>query len=478
MKQVLIHDSYHTLSANVISQLAGASSFLFLPNLLQMEGYAATVYVSILLYYVTFTDLGLIQVYRRRAPGMLANGRDSEVWSFENNIKFFWAVTALIYGTAAMVLYYKRYNDVFDSIALVIMIFLTPFVNFHIHKQTVRGGFVEYGRLTIVQSLSKIFSVAGAAVFSLRGWFIGSILGFAAVFFFSRDNDIWKLNTRSNPVHVWPLIPEGITLAFITMIWGTLLMLGRVFAVLVCPESVIAEYGIINAGFQMISLALISIFLPMTIKIYAMCVGNLTSLLWFVFRLQVMAVLVSTNLGLIASNVAPFLFVKFFRGYTFDPVTINLIMLSFIPLPFLVTTGPVLIGKELSRPYLLILAVIFGLSCVFLHVTYSIFENRTPAVTQLIFMSVAAVSISFFLWYSFYTKKIKSLLMAFFPYALVAAIILLYHALEKTIIFFYNPPAATLIASVIAIFITLLFWWWIDRKRVPHEGLISSFIRH
>jgi len=401
MSTSVVKDSYHTLTANIVNQIIGSVIFIVLPNILSVGDYAKTVYVSIILYYAGFTDLGTVLVYGRKAPALLAMGSSETVQSLEDSVQLLLHITTFVYSVAAMAFFFSRHGSYLNTLILGAIINLTPLFSFYLQKKTVRGGFSLFKQLTIAQSVTKIAVVGGAYIASLRGWFIGMAASIVAVLLYARDRSIYRINAHADLRIAARHIPEGIILAATMMIWGTLLMLGRMYAVLVCSDDVVAQYGIVNAGFQMISSAVIAIFLPVTVKIYSLCAGKTEELLWFVLKIQVVATSIVTAAVFFLVDYSPVLLSFLFRKYTFDAMLVQMVLFGLIALPVLVTAGSILIGKQYARIYLVILALVFALSFPFLYVARERSTSLAPAVTQCIFLIFAATALLLLSWYLF-----------------------------------------------------------------------------
>ncbi len=103
-------------------QIVGATSFLLLPNLLSVEHFAMIVYINILLYYATFTDLGLTNVYGRKAPGMLAKGLEKDVVSFEDSIQYFWQISTFVFSICASWLMYYKLGSLYHAVIFGVIV--------------------------------------------------------------------------------------------------------------------------------------------------------------------------------------------------------------------------------------------------------------------------------------------------------------------------------------------------------------------
>jgi hypothetical protein len=427
----LLKSSSDTLTANVVGQTIGIISFLLLPNIFSVDDYAVTVFVGILLYYSGFMDFGMLQVYGRKAPGMIAQGQEYDVINMEDSIQYFWHMTTFIYSVIAGLIFYLKYYSLADAALLIIYINIAPFVLLFLQKKTVRVGFSAYKKISIISAISKLLFILGAYLLNVSGWLMGMIANILCVFVYSRDKTVCRINFKANPFSYIRFIPEGIVLSLIMMIWGTMLMLGRLSAVFVCPENVVSQYGIINGGYSMTTSALIAIHLPVTIKIYAMCAGKRSDLFDFFFKLQVITVPAITVCALILADFSPLVLEIFFKKYQFDPLMIMFMMMSITALPFLVSVGSVLIGNKIAKSYLVAFSIILGASFLFLYGTAHIFSDLTPAIAQFIFLNTSAITLMSVMWFYFAKHTIRSYLLINFPFILVIFLISINYGIKE-----------------------------------------------
>lgn len=406
-------------------QIVGATSFLLLPNLLSVEHFAMIVYINILLYYTTFTDLGLTHVYGRKAPGMLAKGLEKDVVSFEDSIQYFWQISTFVFSICASWLLYYKHGSLYLAAIFGLIVNLTPLVTFYISKKVIRGGFVEYRRLTIARSLFTLIGLLGAYLASLTGWLWGMAAGIIALFIYARDKKIYQINWRANPFSYINVVPEGIVLASLTMVWGTLLMSSRIYAAFISPDEIVALYGVVHSGFQVLSGAAIAMCLPVSRHIYFLCGKDKGDVFWFVCKVQMALAVIFTLGSIVVADAAPYLLEFFFIKYDFDPVMVKIVIMSTIAIPFLTSVGSVFIGYEMSKRYLVALSLVLAASFVFLYGTSGIFASLTPAITQFVFLCLGGMTLTVLLWYSFATHSIKSFFVVALPFFLVIIILVI-----------------------------------------------------
>jgi hypothetical protein len=228
----------------------------------------------------------------------------------------------------------------------------------------------------------------------------------------------------------------------------------------------------------MITAAVISILLPITVKIYTMCAGDLKDLLWFVFRIQLIITPIITVGTFILVDFSPALFSLFFAKYSFDSTMIKLIMMSLLALPFLVTVGSILIGKQLSKSYLSVLLLIFVLSLLFLYGTVNRFSALTPAITQFLFLSVTAVGLMLLTWYFFSQRTVVSLVVFFSPFAMILLLLMIKYWLKGlALLAGWNPLASEGVADGITLFSIAGLFLVLKRKTVLQEKIQLFFFQ-
>ena len=469
------------MSANIVAQVVGIVSFLLLPNLLSVEDFAIVVYINIILYYATFTDIGIKSVYSRMAPGMLAKGLEGELIAMEDSVQFFWQITTFIFSCAAICIFYLKFGSFLDALLFGTIINLSSLVTFHIAKKVARGGFPEYKGLNIVKSLSSLACLPAAYFAALTGWLWGSVLAFFMLFAYVRDKKIWSINVSCNPFTHIRLAYEGIYLSANQIVWGTLLMISRLYAALIFSGKLVAVYGVVHTGFSIVSSAIIAICLPVSRETFYLCGKSGAEakgdVLWFVFRIQVGLVMVVTFLSYVSADIAPLMFEFFFKKYDFDPLMIKIIVMSTIAIPFLVTSGAVFVGHKMLKRYIFTLLSVLSLSWLFLYETVNIFGDLTPAATQLIFLCVAGISLTVLLWASFSSRTVASLFIFTLPIALTLFILLTCFSIKYLSFSIFQGELASIICA--DLFIMVLFassLLLIKRKAAIFDNLKAYYI--
>lgn len=473
----VIKQSTDALSANVFSQIIGIVCFLIIPNIITAGQYAVIVYVNLLIYYAGFTNLGLVYVHSRKAPGMLANGMEHELVVMEDSIMLLWLLLSFIYSVISGYILYTKYASLLFSITLAVIIILTPFGSFYIQKKTVRGSFRDYRNLTIFQSLLKFVTIIGTYLKGLNGWFIGTMV--SMISFFACAKDMCSLNWKISPLLFKRNIPEGIMLVSMVMIWGTLLMLGRVQSVVIYSQDMIAQYGVITGCFQMIASAVIAVCLPVTVKIYSLCVGDRNELFWFVFKLQFIMTVGMTVFGIILADFIPFLFPLVFKKYSFQTQIIKYIMLSVVALPILTTCGSILIGYKKLIRYLIVLGFVLAASFCFIFIFNHTFNSLTAAVSQFIFLNIAAVGLLILIWYSFTKRNLMSMLIINIPIIVAIMIFVFSYILKYSLgALIHSVITSTVLADGVLSFLAMLTMLLVWSQRHLIDNYKDKYLKY
>lgn len=408
-------NSWDTLTSNLVAQGVGVLYFFLLPNILSVADYALVVYWGLLVYYSRFMDFGLLNVYVRKAPGMLVQNKQEELQSLEGAVQYFLRISAFIYSLfAAAFLYYKTHSLAVAAFAVPV-ITLTPLLTLYLQKVSVRGGFGRYKRITIVDAVGRSLGIIGAHWAEFAGYMAGLLAALFATFAYVRDPAAYRHGSRVSVRELFKLIPEGMVLAALTMIWGTLLMLGRFYSAMVSGPETVAVYGVIHSGYQIITSIIIALCLPVTIRIYSLCVGDKSELLWFVTKIQVILISAVTVVCLIISSIAPIILPLLFKKYIFNDNMIHLMIMSAVAVPILATSGSALIGRAMAKPYLAALGLIFGASFLFLKVATPVYGVVAPAVIQFASILATGLILILMIWMLMTHRTFKSMIVLLLP---------------------------------------------------------------
>ncbi|MDD2806224.1 MAG: hypothetical protein PHV33_11765 [Elusimicrobiales bacterium] len=456
--------SLDTLTSNLVVQMVGIISFFLLPNILALEDYALVVYWGLISYYAGFADLGVLRVYGRKAPAFLASEDQAGLIAIEQSVRTFLQISITLYSIVVSSFVYYKTHSLFVALIVFPLLASTALVSFYLQTITVRGGFSRYKVITIFQSIVRLACVLGAYVWAFSGYLAGLMAGLIATFFYIRDPKSLAIDLRITARPALKLVPEGMVLAAATMIWGTLLMLGRFYAALELPAQEVAMYGVLNSGYQIITSMVVAICLPVTIRIYSMTVGDKHELLWFVTRIQVMMVVAVTIIAITISCLSPYFLPVVFKKYSFNGTLVSLVVMSAAWVPIFATTGSVLIGRGRAKSYLALLATVFAASYAFLKLLGSSIGIFGPALTQLVFLAITGLTLIVMLWGFFTRRTLKSIIALAFPLWAMALVTAGYACLYVIFVMLSGsvtgPLAAT--ATFLSAGLALLVFWWRD----------------
>jgi hypothetical protein len=378
------------------------------PNILPVEGYGQTTFVATLLSFMTFADFGLSFVYGRKMPAIYASGNNQEEQRWNETVFTFRMLMSLIFGILISSIYFFKYQVLINAIVLVFIPPLSVIVSFYVAQITAKSSFASYRKINNYQAIARLAIIPGVILLGVFGWFFAQLItNLLTVFKVLRGG--WlsgKLNID------WLLIKEhfaeAIILGAITTLWVQLLASGKVFASFLYPDAVIAHYGLINGGYQIVASLIISAFIPQTVDIYKLVGTNTQEAIEYVFKIILRAIPIVFGLTVVFREVAPYVLSNFFPKYHVDPLILDGLIFSLPVYPIIVTIGAVLIAKKKSIPYLLLIAFSIALNWTILITIESYYESTAAAVAQLCTLYLYS-ALLLILMHSFVKEHIKNL---------------------------------------------------------------------
>lgn len=377
-----------TVITNAVQQSCSVLLFLTVPNLLHVEGYAQVVFVTTLLAFMTFADFGLSFVYGRKMPSIYASGDARETQRWNETVFTFRMVTALLFGMAIGLIYYLKYLSLLNSILLGLMPVLSVFASFFIAQHTALSSFATYKKINSFQAVSRLVTMPGVMLFGLGGWFASQLV--AALLTITRIVRLGGLprKLRIDSGLLKEHFVEGVLLGIVTTLWTQLLASGKVFASFMYADVEIAQYGLMNTGYQIVAALIIAAFIPQTVKVYRMIEASTADAIAYTFRTIFYAIPVVFLMAVISREVSPFVFSVFFPKYTIDPTILDSLIFSLAFYPVIVTLGTILIAKKKSISYLLLIAFSLAANWAMLFYLEPYFGFRAAAVAQFCTLSL------------------------------------------------------------------------------------------
>lgn len=371
-----------TIIANVVQQACSVVLFLTVPNLLRVEDYAQVVFVTTLLAFMTFADFGMSFVYSRKMPSIYASGDVLEARRWNETVFTFRVATGVLFGMAIGLIYYLKYQGLLNSILLGLMPVLSIVALFFVAQHTALSSFATYKKINSLQAVARLLAMPGVMVMGLGGWFASQLI--AALLTLARIVRCGGLPRKlgmdfSLLKEHWV---EGVLLGMVTTLWVQLLASGKVFASFMYADVQIAQYGLMNTGYQIIAALIIAAFIPQTVKVYRMIEVSTADAIAYTFRTIFYAVPVVFLMAVISREVSPFVFSLFFPEYSIDLTILDSLIFSLAFYPVIVTMGTLLIAKKKSLPYLFLIVLSLAANWAILLLLEPYFGFRAAAVAQ------------------------------------------------------------------------------------------------
>lgn len=371
-----------TIVTNLVQQSCAVLIFLTVPNLLHVEGYAQVVFVTTLLAFMSFADFGLSFVYSRKMPAIYATGDALEAQRWNETVFTFRVATALLFGAVIGLIYYLKYQGLLNALLLGLLPALSVFASFYIAQHTALSSFATYKTINSFQAVSRLVTIPGVMLLGLAGWFASQLLATLLTI-----KKIVKLGGLPQKLSFDSSLlkehfVEGVLLGMVTTLWAQLLASGKVFASFMYADAEIAQYGLMNTGYQIVAALIIAAFIPQTVKVYRMIETSTEDAITYTFRTIILALPVVFLTAVISREVSPFVFLTFFPEYKIDQNILDSLIFSLAFYPIIVTLGAILIAKKKSIPYMLLIALSLAANWVMILTLEPYFGFRAAAVAQ------------------------------------------------------------------------------------------------
>jgi len=372
-----------TIVTNIVQQSTSILIFLAVPKLLPVEGFGQITFVATLLSFMTFADLGLSFVYSRKMPSIYASGNSQEAQLWNETVFTFRMYTALLFGIVIGAIYFFKYQALLNSILLFLIPPLTVTTSFYIAQNTALSNFVTYRTINSFQAIVRLVTIPGVMLLGLLGWFLAQVVASLSTVVKIHRNAGWPQKLKIDRMLLKEHLVEAVLLGAITTLWAQLLASGRVFASFLYSDAVIAQYGLMNTGYQIVAALIISAFIPQTVQVYRMIEVSTQEALEYVFRTILRAIPIVFGLTVISREATPYVLAYYFPKYHVDPIILDAVIFSLPVYPIIVTLGPILVGQKKSIPYLLVIAFALLLNGLILVLVEPYYGYRAAAIAQL-----------------------------------------------------------------------------------------------
>ena len=396
-----------TIISNVVQQVCSIVIFLTIPNILHIDGYAKVVFVSTLLSFMTFADLGLSFVYSRKMPAIYVSSNMQEAKRWNETVFTFRIAMAFLFGFVIGLIYYVKYQEPLNTVLLFMMPVMTVIPSFFIAQHTALSNFATYRRINSFQAVARLVTIGGVIFLGIEGWFVSQLLAslLAVVIVLKAGGLPTKISIDSRLLKEHFI--EGVLLGLITTLWVQLLGSGKVFASFMYADAQISQYGLMNTGYQIIAALIVAAFIPQTVKVYGMIETNLQAALEYVFRTILYAIPIVVGLTIVSREITPYVLMYFFPKYQVDPLILDSLIFSLPFYPIIVTLGAILVAKKKSPAYLLLIAISLVLNWMLIMLLNPDYGFRSAAIAQIITLllySIFLVALTFY----YFNEEVKS----------------------------------------------------------------------
>jgi len=411
-----------TLLSTVSQQIAGVIIFLTIPRILTVEDYAITVFVGVLLSFVSLADFGFTFVYSRKLPALYHVANESELNQWHSTAFWFPFTMAFLMGLFLAVIYFIK----FESYLQALCVFLIPagmsLIAYISAKYSARGDFFTYRNLNIEQSVLKIFTVPIVFICGILGWFVGQLLISLPGIKRLLKDDLPNIKCFDTKL-IFTSFKEGILLIGVFSLWMQLMGLGRLLAASNYSKVIIANYGIMNAAYQILTSLVIAAFVPFSVHTLKMVSINEKNAAEMIFKVIFLALPIMFFLILITQKLAPYLFEFFFQKYQYDAKIFDSLLYGLMALPIVLTLGNLFVAKQKVFHYLVLLGLSFLVGIFSFYLMLSEYGDSAAAIAQFIGLSACAflmLLVSIVLFRNSIDKKVQKILSIFGIWVLVA----------------------------------------------------------
>lgn len=340
--------------ANASQQVSAILLFLLIPKLLSIENYAIVVFVGVLLSFASLGDLGFSFVYSRIMPSKYHDNDRYEIDKWSATTVWTGVVGTFFIGIVLTAIFYVKFSELLLSLLLFLLLPLIAITGFITNQHASREDFHSYKNLIIYQSCFRVLAIPFTLAGGILGWFLSQ--------FFIYVIALKKLLTRDMPSirhYDFDLfkkyLHEGILLALTFLLWSQLISSGRLLAAFNYDKTLIADYGLMSAGYQIFSSLLLAIFTPCTVRILKTIHIDEIATTEFIFKSIYLAIPIIFILVYLGEIVAPTLFKVFFAKYHYDAIIFKSFLYSLILFPIIITFGNIYIAKQKTTLYIALL---------------------------------------------------------------------------------------------------------------------------
>ena len=423
-----------TIVTNVVQQSCSIFIFLVVPNILQVEHYAQVVFVGTLLSFITFSDFGLSFVYSRKMPVIYASENVQEARRWNDTVFFFRVSTALLFGLIISFVYYLKYKEFLNAALLFLTPALSTAISFFVAQHTAKSTFSVYREINSFQAIARLITIVGVVLFGLLGWFISQVVASLLTMVKVLKSGGVPREFRIDFGLLKEHLREGVLLGLITTLWTQLLSSGKVFASFMYADTEITQYGLLNTGYQIVAAFVIAAFIPQTVKVYGMIETNFQHAIKYVFRTILYAIPIVVGLAIISREITPYVLMHLFPKYQIDPLILVALIFSLPFYPVIVTLGSILVAKQKSPVYLLLITFSVLINWTLVIVLNPYYGFRSAAIAQIVTLFLYSIFLLGLVFYLF-KNDIKNKMWLFCKiYGSLSGLLIIYYFLRCKLI--------------------------------------------
>ncbi len=417
-------NSKHTLSANLVNQLFGTLIFLTVPNILGHTDYAKTVFLAVLMSFLVLSNFGMQFVYGRIMPSIYHERDNQKIEQYNQTFFWFEFIMSFVGSVIIGIIYYIKYEALIESLLIIFLNPLAVIIGFFISQNTVNGDFLVYRNINIKSSFSRLFIIPFAYFFGFFGWIIGQIVSSLFVMKIIKTRVLLGTN-RIKLSLIIKHIPEGLILLANFFFWSQLLNSGRFYASVYFDDIIIAQYGLTNTEYTILSSMIIAIYIPVTVEVLKIVKTNPVEAIKQLFNTIIKTSIIIFIVVILAIELSPYLFKIFFPKYDLNIDILKYQLLSLMAFPLIATLGNIFLGLQNPLRLLVIYAISFGISYLVMNTAFESFGAISPAFAQCVGVNLMGIImlIATIIFYGNlidkkYSKGIRLLGVIFLPYTL------------------------------------------------------------
>jgi len=306
-------------------------------------------------------------------------------------------------------IYYSKYSFLLTSLLLFFISPSTLIVKFYITQHSVKENFLEYKKLNYLNAFLRLIMIPFSIFFGVSGWIGAQTVASLTTIKLSKEKLFLNINKFKISL-IGLHIKEGLSLLAMFFLWNQLLNSGRLYATIYFDDLAIAQYGITNAGYALLSGLFISIFLPVTVSVLKIIQDDTKGAINQLFDTIFKTTLIFFCIVILAIEFAPYLYKAVFPKYDIDFDILKYQLLSLASFPLIATLGNIFVGLKQPIKLLIIYGISFFVSYLVIYFLHDDLGIVSASVAQFIGISFMGLSLLVSVIF-FFRKEIDSKLV-------------------------------------------------------------------